>query len=100
MNDLTMKVQGTTIPSTLHAVCHASELSCCIPGCLNQANDWHHIKHRKKYKGSSGTQKLLSYTVKQIPVCKAHYVSIHSGQYDGPSLRKLKGFIPENFLEN
>ena len=100
MSDLIMKIQGTTIPSTLHAVCHASELDCCIPGCTNKASDWHHIKHRKKYKGSDSTRKLLSYTAKQIPICKAHHVSIHSGKYDGPSLRKLKGFIPEDFLDD
>ena len=100
MSDLTMKIQGTTIPSTLHAVCHASELDCSIPGCPNKASDWHHIKHRKKYKGPDSKRKLLSYTAKQIPVCKAHHLSIHSGKYDGPSLRKLKGFIPENFLDN
>jgi hypothetical protein len=100
MCDLTMKIQGTTIPSTLHAVCHASELECCIPGCLNKASNWHHIKHRKNYKGSDSTRKLLSYTAKQIPVCKAHHFSIHSGKYDGPSLRKLKGFVPEDFLDD
>jgi group II intron reverse transcriptase/maturase len=100
MSDLTMKIQGTTIPSTLHAVCHASELDCCIPGCTNKASDWHHIKHRKKYKGSDSARKLLSYTAKQIPICKAHHVSIHSGKYDGPSLRKLEGFIPEDFLDD
>jgi len=99
-HDLIMKIQGTTIPSTLHAVCHVSELDCCIPGCLNKASDWHHIKHRKKYKGSDSTRKLLSHTAKQISVCKAHHISIHSGQYDGPSLRKLKGFIPEDSLED
>ena len=100
MDDLTLKIQGTTIPSTLHAVCHASELDCCIPGCPNKASHWHHIKHRKKYKGSDSTRKLLSYTAKQIPVCKAHHVLIHSGKYDGPSLRKLRGFIPEDFLND
>lgn len=100
MSDLTMKIQGTTIPSTLHVVCHASEFDCCIPSCPNEASDWHHIKHRKKYKGSDSTRKLLSYIVKQIPICKVHHVSIHSGKYDGPSIRKLKGFIPENFLDD
>jgi len=100
MSDLTIKIQGITIPSTLHAVCHASELDCCIPGCINKASDWHHIKHRKKYKGSDSTRKLLSYAAKQIPVCKAHHVSIHSGKYDGPSLRKLEGFVPEDFLDD
>ena len=100
MSDLIMKIQGTTIPSTLHAVCDASELDCCIPGCTNKASDWHHIKHRKRYKGSDSTRKLLSYTAKQIPICKAHHVSIHSGKYDGPSLRKLEGFMPEDFLDD
>jgi len=39
MSDLNMKIQGTSIPSTLHAVCHASELDCCIPNCPNKASD-------------------------------------------------------------
>jgi hypothetical protein len=99
--DLTLKIQGIAIASILYAVCHAFELDCCIPpSCLNKASDWHHIKHRKKYKGSDSTKKLFSYTAKQIPVCKPHHFSIHSGKYDGPSLRKLKDFILEDFLDN
>lgn len=39
MYDLSLKVQGRTIPSTLHAVCNASELNCAIPNCTNKAND-------------------------------------------------------------
>jgi hypothetical protein len=39
MYDLALKVQGRTIPSTLHAICNASELDCAIPNCLNKAND-------------------------------------------------------------
>lgn len=39
MCDLTLKVQGSTIPSTLHAVCSASELDCAIPNCPNKADD-------------------------------------------------------------
>ena len=30
---------------------------------------------------------------KQIPVCKKHHVMIHNGQYNGPSLIKLKGYV-------
>ena len=99
MNDIFPKIQGRTIPSTLHAVCSASELKCSIPNCPNQSSDWHHIKHRKKYSGNDFKKKLLSYTAKQIPVCKLHHNLIHSGKYDGPSLRKLQGFIPEDFLD-
>lgn len=36
---------------------------------------------------------------KQIPICKRHHNLIHLGKYDGPSLRKLKGFTPEDFEE-
>lgn len=99
MYDLSLKVQGRTILSTLHAVCHASELICAIPNCPNKANNWHHIKHRKRYKSTDIQRKLLSYTAKQIPICKTHHNLIHSGKYDGPSLRKLKGYVPEDFLE-
>lgn len=99
MYDLSLKVQGRTIPSTLHAVCNASELNCAIPNCTNKANDWHHIKHKKRYKGTDMQRKLLSYTAKQIPICKAHHNLIHSGKYDGPSLRKIQGYVPEDFIE-
>jgi hypothetical protein len=53
----------------------------------------------KKYKGSDVKRKLLSYTAKQIPICSAHHNLIHSGKYDGPSLRKIQGFVPEDFIE-
>lgn len=39
MKDLEIKIQGTTIPTTLHAVCSASELDCSIPNCPNKASD-------------------------------------------------------------
>jgi hypothetical protein len=39
MQDLEMKIQGISIPTTLHAVCSASELDCCIPNCPNKASD-------------------------------------------------------------
>jgi hypothetical protein len=36
-------------------------------------------------------------TAKQIPVCAQHHHLIHSGKYDGPSLRKMKGYTLSNF---
>ena len=32
----------------------------------------------------------------QIPVCREHHIEIHNGKYDGPSLRKIKGYQIED----
>lgn len=92
MNTLTAK--GTYLPTTLSAVVSAKEDMCSIPNCPNQAEAWHHIKHRKKYKGMKKTDvtRLALYS-KQIPVCKKHHDQIHNGKYGGPSLRKLPGYM-------
>ena len=89
--------QGAPIPVTLNAVCSASELECAIPNCTLKAAHWHHIKHRKKFKGSIRNRQISSYLAKQIPVCDNHHNLIHNGKYDGPSLRKLAGYVPSDF---
>lgn len=88
---------GVPIPQTLSVVCSVKDLLCAIPNCPNKANEWHHIKHRKRIKGPELQKKITAYTAKQIPVCTKHHQLIHSGKYDGPSLRKLKGYIPSDF---
>lgn len=88
---------GVPIPDTLHAVCSAKELNCAVTNCPNRAQAWHHIKHRKKIKGDFRQRTITAYAAKQIPVCKKHHEEIHKGKYDGPSLRKLKGFVPDDF---
>lgn len=100
MKDLILKIQGTTVPTMLHAVCSASKLDCVIPNCPNKASHWQHVKHKKKYKGFDVERKLLSYTAKQIPICKEHQILIHLGKYDGPSLRKIRGYVPQDFLKD
>jgi hypothetical protein len=97
INWMLVKPQGIPLPTTLAAIVSASELKCAIPNCPNQAEEWHHIKHRKKYKGSAMERTINSYTSKQIPLCKKHHNQITFGKYDGPSLRKLKGYTPSNF---
>lgn len=99
MNLISKKLEGWKAPVTLSAICSAEDLECAIPNCLNQASDWHHINHRKKFKGTSSQKIKSNLFAKQIPICKAHHVSIHGGKYDGPSLRKLKGFTPESFRD-
>ena len=42
-------------------------------------------------------RKISAYTAKQIPLCLFHHNQVHSGKYDGPSLRKLKGYVPADF---
>jgi hypothetical protein len=75
----------------------ASELKCAIPNCTLEASEWHHIKHRKKFKGPTRIKNISAYTAKQIPLCKAHHGIVYSGKYDGPSLRKLPGYTPSSF---
>ena len=97
INRMLVKPEGVPLPVTLTAITSASELHCAIPNCPNQAEEWHHIKHRKKYKGSAMDRTINSYTNKQLPVCKKHHNQITFGKYDGPSLRKLNGYTPSNF---
>jgi len=91
--DAAMQLPGNLIPKTLHALQSASELQCAIPNCPNKADEWHHIKHRRKAKIiSAAKQRQVAMFAKQIPVCKAHHDLIHSGKYNGPSLTKIKGY--------
>jgi hypothetical protein len=78
--------KGVSLPITLTTICSASELDCAIPNCTLKACHWHHIKHRKRIKGSSVQRNIYAYTAKQIPLCVNHYNLVHSGKYDGPSL--------------
>jgi hypothetical protein len=95
--DILPVIQGVPVPKTLNIVCSASELPCAVPGCPNQAEHWHHVKHQKKIKGKDHQKIVLALTAKQIPVCKSHHHLIHSGKYDGPSLRKMKGYSLSDF---
>ncbi len=85
---------GRIVPKTLYEMQSASELMCHIPNCPNKAEAWHHVKHRKKSKITSASKQMqVALFAKQIPVCKKHHVMIHNGQYNGPSLIKLKGYV-------
>ena len=54
---------------------------------------------KKKIKGTERKKIITAYTAKQIPVCKAHHTLIHNGKYDGPSLKKLRGYTPNDFKD-
>jgi hypothetical protein len=96
--DILPVIQGVPIPRSLDLICSASELSCTVPGCPNQARHWHYVKHQKKVKAKDHQKKIiLALTAKQIPVCTPHHHLIHSGKYDGPSLRKMKGYTLSDF---
>ena len=95
--DVLPVVQGVPVPRSLDIVCSVSELSCAVPGCPNQAGHWHHVTHQKKVKAKDHHKILLALTAKQIPVCAPHHHLIHAGKYDGPSLRKIKGYILSDF---
>jgi retron-type reverse transcriptase len=97
VNHMLVVPKGVPLPITLTAVCSASELDCAIPNCTLKASEWHHIKHRKRIKGNINHKSLYAYTAKQIPLCKNHHLIVHSGKYDGPSLRKLPGYTPSDF---
>jgi hypothetical protein len=85
-----------TLAETLNVVCSAEDLPCVIPNCPNKAKEWQYIKHRKRIKGKASI-KISASTAKQIAVCKEHYLLIHNAKYDGPSLRKLRGYTPSDF---
>lgn len=89
-----LNVKGKYLPTSLSAIASLKELKCCIPNCPNDAEEWHHIKHRRKYKNKSKVSEIVRIALysKQIPICKKHHGLIHNGKYDGPSLRKLPGF--------
>lgn len=97
VSDILPKIQGVPIPRSLNIVCSAAELHCSIPNCPNQAKDWHHIKHQKKIKAKDYQKFIVALTAKQIPVCTFHHTLIHSGKYDGPSLRKMFGYTLSDF---
>lgn len=85
---------GRIVPKTLYEMQSASERMCHIRNCPNKAEAWHHVKHRKKLKITSASKQMqVALFAKQIPVCKKHHVMIHNGQYNGPSLIKLKGYV-------
>ena len=86
INYMLAKPKGVPLPISISAVVSAHELNCAIPNCTNKANEWHHIKHRKKIKGNQRVRAIYAYTAKQIPLCKIHHNLVHAGKYDGPSL--------------
>ena len=97
LSKMVVKVDGIPLPTTLAAVASAQELDCAVPNCTQQAVEWHHIKHRKKFKGPTIVKAISAYSAKQIPLCKSHHNLVHAGKYDGPSLRKLQGYTPSSF---
>lgn len=97
LKKMIVKIDGVPIPTTLSAIVLASELDCAVPNCTLKAAEWHHIKHRKKYKGSAKQNSLNTYFAKQVPLCLTHHNLVHNGKYDGPSIRKLPGYTPSDF---
>lgn len=81
----------------LNIVCSLEDLLCAIPNCPNNAKEWYYIKHRKWVKGVELQKKISLFVGKKIAVCKKHYWLIENGNYDGPSLKKLRGYVPSNF---
>lgn len=89
--------KGVPLPTSLRAICSAKELACAIPNCTLTADEWHHVKHRKRIKGNEKNRAIFAYTAKQIPLCSNHHKLVHTGKYDGPSIRKLPGYTPSDF---
>lgn len=87
---------GAAMTEVSSVICSVKNCLCAIPNCFNISTEWYIIKHRKIVKRYD-LQKFNAYTAKQIPICTKHYLLIYSGKYDGPSLRKLKGYILNTF---
>ena len=93
INEVTRKrIIGFAYPKTMVLVSRAQDLLCAIPDCDSQAEQWHHIKHRRKVKGEGWGHARVVATARQIPVCKHHHRQIHAGKYDGISLKNLKAY--------
>lgn len=96
----TLELPGNSVPKTLHDLKSANDLMCHIPNCPNQADHWHHVKHRRKLKiKTMVAQRIAALMAKQIPVCKEHHKLIHCGKYNGPSLATLKGYNLEDLSD-
>jgi retron-type reverse transcriptase len=93
VNDISRNlISGFPVPKSMALIQSASELACSIPGCHNQASDWHHLRHKRKI-GQSGSARVLAVAfARQIPVCKRHHELIHTGKYDGVNLKKIPGY--------
>lgn len=100
IGNMLVNIGGVSIPRTLSAVVSASELKCAVVDCNKNAQEWHHITHQRKLKGAANRRKILAYTAKQLPMCLTHHKLIHSGKYDGPSLKSLKGYYHSDFNES
>ena len=88
---------NTSMPITLNTVRSVEDLDCAIPNCTLRGSRWYYIKHRKRLKNTKYKKVISSYFAKQILLCVPHYKLVHIGLYDGPSLRRLPGYIPRNF---
>jgi hypothetical protein len=96
LNNLLAASKGVSM-FDLSVICSTRDCFCVIPNCPNIARELYSIKHRKRIKSNETQKKIHAYTAKQISVCKKHYLLIHSGKYDGPSLRKLRGYTLMDF---
>jgi retron-type reverse transcriptase len=79
---------------------HLIKWPCVICG---DVAEMHHIKHVRKVlkKKKPGTfdmylEAMRLVNRKTLPVCKRHHVMIHSGQYDGESLKSLFNSFKNN----
>ena len=97
LNYMLVVPKGVPLPITLAAICSAEELDCAIPNCTQKAKEWYHVRYRKRIKGNSTQRSITAYLAKQIPLCADHHYLVHNSKYDGPSIRKLPGYIPSNF---
>lgn len=92
LNNFLNLPRGGAATEVSGVICSVKNCFCAIPNCPNVSTEWYVIKHRKIIKRYDVQKKFNTYIVKQVPLCIKHYLSIYSGKYDGPSLRKLKGY--------
>jgi hypothetical protein len=93
LDNMLVRISGVPILPFFSITDSIFNILCSVEKCKQFSKIWYCIKQRRRFKGRLFRRQLLAYTLKKIPVCRYHYNQICSGQYDGISLQKLKGFF-------
>ena len=67
-------------------------LPCAICSSEEEPCEMHHVKHVRKqgFRYQRFHKQMALLNRKQIPLCKNCHKKVHSGLYDGPSLKTLR----------
>lgn len=76
-----------------------TKLTCAIPNCPNIAKIWYNAKQKERKKKLFFLRKRKGSVVfKQIIICVKHQTLINKGKYNGPSLKKIRGYTFNNLI--